>query len=461
MTAKVYTVTDLGPGDGGKGGVVHKISSMTRAHTIVKVGGAQGSHGVCTSAGEKFAFSQWGCGTFEGVKTHLSSLIVVSPEGLLNEAASLRYRHGIHDPFAMLTIDRDALCATPYHGIASRIKEMARGNNPRGTIGTGVGEAYRDAADSPELAIRVRDLDDSRLADTLDAIRQLQIKRLRPLIESYVLSVDQETALNEFSLLLEDDFLGYIVGRFRQVAKQAKIVGHEYLGTDILTQKGAVVVESSHGILTDHYHGFHPHTSAIRTLPCFTHRLLAESCFDGQIVNLGVTRAYQIRHGAGPMPTADPDMTETLLPGSHKEENRYQGKVRVGPMDLQLLRYAIEVCGGPSAFDGLAITWFDQIQINRVWHVCHSYQSPLDPTFFTPDGALKVRRGCDEAQLRYQQSLGSQLKLCQPVIDSIELEASASHDDLFDLCANLLVEKLGVAVRMISFGPTERDKLCK
>src|SRR4030042_4755765 len=124
MTKKVYTVTDLGPGDGGKGGVVHKISTMMRAHTIVKVGGAQGSHGVCTSRGECFAFSQWGCGTFEGTRTYLSPRMVISPEGLLNEADALRYQYGIHNAFDLLTVDERGLCATPYHGIASRLKEM-------------------------------------------------------------------------------------------------------------------------------------------------------------------------------------------------------------------------------------------------------------------------------------------------------------------------------------------------
>ncbi len=82
---ELYTVTDLGPGDGGKGGVVHKISHLKRAHTIIKVGGAQGSHGVTTSRGESFAFSQFGCGTFEGVKTHLTPRFVCSPDGLLNQ----------------------------------------------------------------------------------------------------------------------------------------------------------------------------------------------------------------------------------------------------------------------------------------------------------------------------------------------------------------------------------------
>lgn len=68
---KAIKVTDLGSGDGGKGGGVHKTAIVMRAHTMIKEGAAQGSHGACTSTGERFAFSQWGCGTFEGVRTHI------------------------------------------------------------------------------------------------------------------------------------------------------------------------------------------------------------------------------------------------------------------------------------------------------------------------------------------------------------------------------------------------------
>src|ERR1700722_14199898 len=114
MTHKVYVVPDLGPGDGGKGGVVHKIAQMMRAHTVIKRGGAQGSHGVRTSKGQEFAFSQWGCGTLDGIPTHLSEQMIISPEGLLNEGASLRYRHGIYDAFSLLTVDEEALCTTPF-----------------------------------------------------------------------------------------------------------------------------------------------------------------------------------------------------------------------------------------------------------------------------------------------------------------------------------------------------------
>src|SRR5581483_7184991 len=111
---KLYTVTDFGPGDGGKGGVIHAISCMKRAHTILKVGGAQGNHGVTTSAGDSFGFSQFGCGTFEGVRTHLTERIVVSPEGILNEGEALYYGCGLRDVFELLTADENAVCATPY-----------------------------------------------------------------------------------------------------------------------------------------------------------------------------------------------------------------------------------------------------------------------------------------------------------------------------------------------------------
>jgi len=460
-TKKVFIVTDLGPGDGGKGGVVHKVSSMTNAHTIVKVGGAQGSHGVRTSAGESFAFSQWGCGTFEGVRTHISARLVVTPEGLLHEADALRYECGVHDPFGLLTIDEDALVATPLHGVASHLKEMARGSSPRGTIGTGVGAAYRDHLRYPELTIRVRDLSRPDLRDRIAAQREQIIHDLEAVIGGEFLLHDRDAVEEEVALLNDIRFVDHITERFRELTRLAKIVDHDYLGREILSRDGAVVVESSHGILTDHYLGLHPHTSAIRTLPRFARAMIEETGYNGSIVSLGVHRAYQIRHGAGPMPTADPAMTEHLLPGSHKPANRYQGEVRVGALDLVLLRYSIAASGGPSAYDGLCITWFDQIQINGQWQLCHRYNGADDSNFFTPRGELKVRFGDDESQLAYQEGISRQLFKCRPEISTIEVSPSATQDELYALCADTLREKVGVPVRMVSFGPTEIDKMCK
>lgn len=461
MPAKIYVVTDLGSGDGGKGGVVHKIATMTRAHTVVKVGGAQGSHGVCTSRGERFAFSQWGCATFEGIKTHISSRMIVSPEGLLNEADALKYGHGVHNAFDLLTVDESALCSTHYHGIASRLKELSRGKNPRGTVGTGVGEAYRYAEKIPELSIRVRDLSRPDIKDLLADVRQQILRDLDPIINGEFLPDDREEAAKEIALLNDDSFLDFVAKRFQEASRLAKIVDHDYLKKEVLDKEGSVVVESSHGILTDHYYGFYPHTSAIRTLPCFTRAMLRDLCFGGEVVNIGVFRAYAIRHGAGPLPTADASQVENLLQGSHKENNRYQGEVRVGPLDLILLRYAIEVCGGPSAFNGLAVTWFDQILANGKWDICDRYTGADDSALFTQSGLIKVRRGeINGEHLAYQAGLTKQLFSCRPETVSIDM-SFADKNHLYDLCTEIIGKSLGVPIRMVSFGPTELDKICK
>lgn len=162
---KVYVVTDFGPGDGGKGGIVHALSCMQddEVNLIIKRGGAQGSHGVRTSYQESFNFSQWGCGTLEGIPTFCSEQMIISPVGLDNESTALR-RLGIDDPFLLLSIDPNCICATPYHMISSQLEELLLGKNPRGTIGTGVGRACRMFHESGDtLTLRAIELTDKTL----------------------------------------------------------------------------------------------------------------------------------------------------------------------------------------------------------------------------------------------------------------------------------------------------------
>lgn len=456
---KLYMVTDLGPGDGGKGGVVHKLSTLRRAHTIIKVGGGQGSHGVRTSGGESFAFSQWGCGTLEGTRTHISPRFVAIPVGLLNEASALRYNCGVHDPFELLTIDEGALCATPYHGISSRLKELARGDDPRGTIGTGAGEARRYHLSHPDLSLFARDLARPELRARLAAVRDRLREDLAPLIAGPFIGEDRALADEEIAHLKDDDFLDHVVDRFETLSRRLRVVPGDYMAEHILSREGAVVVESSHGVLTDALYGFHPHTSAIRTLPALTRGMIEAAGYDGQIVSIAVHRAYTIRHGAGPMPTADPNLAEALLPGSHKDENRYQGKVRVGPLDLPLMRYAIEA-SGPGAYDALAMTWFDQISQRGAWRLCPRYSAGAeDELFFDPSGALRVHHGDGEAQLAHQRALGQRLTQCVPDIEVHRIPSNAAPEELARLCAATLKERLEVPVRMVSLGPTEHHKI--
>jgi adenylosuccinate synthase len=451
-------VTDLGPGDGGKGGVVHKLSHMLRAHTVVKVGGAQGSHGVRTASGQSFAFSQFGCGTLEGVRTHLSRRFVIDPIGIGNEAGALRYEMGIHDPFSLLTINRNALCNTPFHGIMSRITELARGKNPRGTVGTGVGVTQRLHEMHPELSLVAGDLRSAHLREKLIELRTYLIQVLKPLCAQEFLPEDQDLLTRDLILLEDPGFLDYTVAQFQAVARECVIVDDDYFAQNILSRDGVIVVESSHGILTDRLTGFHPHTSALRTLPHFTREMFAQGGYDGQIVSIGVHRAYQIRHGAGPMPTHDQAMSAHLLPGSHKNTNRWQGEVRVGPLDLTQLRYAL-AASGAHAYDALAITWFDQVQREGQWRLSNRYHDPLDPRFFTPEGDIRLPTGSTQSRLTYLEGLTNLMQKITPEVVSLPIPVHLGRDALYAYCAATLQEYVSVPVRMVSFGPTERDKV--
>ena len=457
----IIVVFDLGPGDGGKGGVVHKLANHHHAHTIIKVGGAQGSHGVNTGK-HTFAFSQWGCGTFEGIRTHLTPNIIISPEGLLNEADALQEFGGhLSDPFQLLTCDERAICATPYHGISSRLKELSRGKNQRGTIGSGIGEAYRCSFSEPDLTIYAKDLQSDLLYKKLLKVRDLFMSELRTYDSKSFLLEDRKIAQEDIDLLYDHGFLEYNVERFKHAGKKLRLTDNTYLKKTIFDAGHNAIVESSHGILTDNYYGFWPHVSAIRTLPSFAHTMLIEAGYSDNITTIGVHRAYSVRHGAGPMPTTDDDMTKNLLPGSCKEQNRYQGAIRVGPLDFVLLRYAVEACG--PTIDSIALTWFDQIVKNGCWKICDEYQ-PHSNDFFnyfrSPSRINLFDDNQSDLQLReYQSQLCKQLNNVKPIISSIDVPNSI--EEQYTMCNRILREKLGIPISMVSFGPTAHDKIVK
>jgi adenylosuccinate synthase len=458
---QLINVTDLGGGDGGKGGVVHKLCTLPYAHTVIKVGGAQGSHGVRTTRGETFNFSQLGCGTFEGVDTYISPLMIIEPYRLLDEARTLQFQWGIRNIFSMVTVDSEALCITPFHGIASKLRELARGTNQKGTVGIGGGECLRDSEERPELAIRAGDcLNRTSVQQKLREIQLLKREQLQEalgVIQTFNV-FDREIANQQVALLYDDSFPQRIAKEFQLFAKSFAIVDRDYLQSHILKKDGTVIVESSHGILTDRYAGFHPHTSFLRTLPQITIDMIKDCNYSGSITKLGITRGYQIRHGAGPLVTESEKMVSQLLPGSNKDENRWQGKVRVGPLDLVALRYAIEVSGGASFYDGLAITWFDQIELMKEWHVAVHYHGSPNPEFFKEDGDIKPYLGPIETCFPRQEKLGELLMTRTPEIVKHDI-AGMTQSSLAMFCKEYLTEKLHVAPKMISFGATEDKKL--
>jgi adenylosuccinate synthase len=457
---KVYTVTDLGGGDGGKGGVVHKLATYANPHTIIKVGGAQGSHGVTRSTGEKFNFSQFGCGTFEGIRTHISNRFVASPVGILNEANELAYTHGIHNPLSLLTVDENTILATSFHGIASRLKELARKENARGIIGVGIGEASFDAELFPELTIFAKDVTSASLRDKLRAVFEHKRQEFALIHENEFLSDDLSEAKKELALLRDEGFFEWVCEIFKDFAEQVTIVPSDYMQREIFSRSGTVVIEGSHGVLTDRYYGFHPHTTRLRTVPSeMSEAVLKQGEWDGDVVRLGVTRAYQIRHGAGPLVVDSPTMAEQLLPYEVSPSDRYRGHVRVGPLDFVSLRYARDVCGGRNVFDAICMTWCDSVLRSREFTFCTSYEGANDQKYFTNDGEIRVHHGIGDEQLWHQSDLTKKLFLCRPRIQKVAIQSSEDVQRMCTVLQLAVEEQLGVPLRMVGIGPTENEKI--
>ncbi|GAA0268790.1 adenylosuccinate synthetase [Cryptosporangium japonicum] len=355
-------VVDLGYGDAGKGRVVDLLCAEPGVEAVVRFnGGAQAAHNVVLPDGRHHTFAQFGAGTFRGVPTHLSRFVVVDPLALAAEAAHL-VTVGVPDPFALLTVDEDALLATPWHAAANRVRERRRGAARHGSCGLGVGETVAYALAHPGDAPRVGDVfHPARLRQRLAAVRDRLTAAVGPLP-----APDVDAVLAVFAA-------------FRDAVR---IVGPGFLGDAL--RRGPCVFEGAQGVLLDEWFGWHPHTTWSTTTFANALELLAGA----PARRLGVVRTYTTRHGAGPLVTEDPSLR---LPEPHNGTGEWQGAFRRGHFDAPAHRYAVEVCGG---VDALAVTHLD---VPPEVEICTSYRE-LDRI---PVG----RRGDLEAQERLTAAL--------------------------------------------------------
>ena len=388
-------VVDLGYGDAGKGTVVDALCASEQVTAVIRFnGGAQAAHNVVTPAGRHHTFAQFGSGTFHGVPTHLSRFVVVDPLALAAEALALG------NPFHLLTIDGDALLATPWHRAANQARERRRGGARHGSCGMGIGQTMEYALSNAD-APRVADvLSPARLRARLAAVRD---------------------ALGPLDAPPLDD----VVDAFLAFGRVVSIVDSSH--GDRLLARGRCVFEGAQGVLLDEWLGWHPYTTWSTT----TFANVAALC--PSVERLGVVRAYTTRHGAGPLVTEAP----LDLPEAHNGVGQWQGAFRVGHFDAVAHRYAAEVAGG---VDGLAITHLDAPPRAPGLRICTSYDL---------DGARweHIRPG-PPRDLAYQAALTTLLSRARPG----DLERP-------DDWAGRIGDLLNAPVVLESRGPRSSDKL--
>ncbi|GIH78950.1 adenylosuccinate synthetase [Planobispora longispora] len=400
-------VVDLGYGDAGKGGVVDWLCARGDVTAVIRFnGGAQAGHNVVLPDGRHHTFAQFGSGTFRGVPTHLSRHMVVDPFALSAEADHLR-RLGVSQPYGMLTIDREALLATPYHIAAGRDRERERGESRHGSCGMGVGEVMAYALENPFVAPKVGDCErPGLLAQKLNLLRD----RLGDRIGADAPPV-------------ADCLAAYLA-----FAQRVRLVDPSYVSE--LLRRRPVVFEGAQGVLLDEWHGFHPHTTWSTTT--FDN---AFSLLDGEhAVRLGVLRTYTPRHGPGPLVTEDPELS---LPEPHNRSGPWQGPFRIGHFDAVAHRYALAAAGG---VDLLALTHLDA----PVSRMCDSYDIGELPV---EEKSEPVDQAGLAARLARQSELTARLDKALPhYVDGISDWPTA------------VSEALGVRVWLGSSGPTAHAK---
>ncbi|MEO3924298.1 adenylosuccinate synthetase [Micromonosporaceae bacterium B7E4] len=402
-------VVDLGYGDAGKGTTVDWLCARERVTAVIRFnGGAQAAHNVVTPDGRHHTFAQFGSGTLRGVPTHLSRFVVVDPLALAAEAAALA-RSGVPDPFGLLTVDGDALLATPWHRAANQLRELRRGADRHGSCGVGVGET---------MAYAQRHPDAPRAADVRDPVRlRRRLTRLRDRLTGELGPLDAPP--------LDD-----VLAAFRAFGEAVAVVDGVVVRRRLL-RTGPCVFEGAQGVLLDEWRGWHPYTTWSTTTFDNAATLLAEA--DRSALRLGVVRTYTTRHGAGPFVTEDPALR---LPEPHNGTGCWQGPFRVGHFDAVAHRYAVQVCGG---VDALAVTHADAPDREPALRVCTGYEVARVPLFRLVPGPAR--------DLAHQAELTALLHRARPAVLFRPDDWPTTIGALLDL-----------PVLMTSYGPRVTDK---
>lgn len=407
-------VVGLGFGDEGKGTITDYLTSAFDYDLVVKSSGAtQCAHHVTREDGITHRFVQFGAGTFNGARTHLSKFFLVDPLRLNAEGNAL-VDLGVENAFDLISVSEQCRITTPFHAAANQVKEIARGADAHGSCGLGVGETM--AYDIEYGGPRVKD------CWLYENIHE-RLVRMRDI----------------YAELLGDAFLDHELVRRYSTAElaQAYFEFRNEITTlnspyaDSLIDTSNVVFEGSQGVLLDEWHGTHPYTTWSTTTFTNACHLTPKPVF-----RLGVLRTYTTRHGAGPFPTeVDP---ETMPEELHNGTGRFQGAWRAGHFDAVLGRYAVGVCG---RVDGLAITHLDVTPPG----FCNSYEV---------DGMavhdLLVKRPWEHMDLSINERMTRNLERARPVLQEWPQGDGYAQDTIGEL--------LDVPVAIYSYGPTASRK---
>lgn len=287
-------VIGLGFGDEGKGLVTDYLCSKSINPMVVRYSGGQQAGHTVVKDKIRHVFSNFGSGTLSCAPTYWSQFCTIDPVGLINEL------HVLLNKGANPTLFIDARCpvTTPYDIFHNQNNDVING-----TCGVGVGPTRE--REKEHYSLLMRDL-------YYPSILDIKLK----MISDYYNK--QNISLNRF------------LNCVYELVRNSHIVM-----VDGYADQEDVIFEGSQGLLLDKNIGFFPHVTRSNV---GTKNILT---FTNSFQLYLVTRAYQTRHGNGPMTNETIphniifDIDETNI------NNKYQGVFRRTLLDIDLLLYGI------------------------------------------------------------------------------------------------------------------------
>jgi adenylosuccinate synthase len=313
-------VIGLGFGDEGKGVVVNALAHKVDVPLVARFnGGQQAGHTVTMKDGASHVFSNFGSGSFVGAPTYWSRLCTFDPTGFVNELEILN-RKGVSPK---LYLNKRAPVTTPYDKLHNSTDAK---NLNHGTCGVGFGATLQREEDWYSLIVN-----DLLFPDVVKT-------KLRLIADRYY-----NSGYDYVPMFMRD-----VQGVFDSDAVEL---------VDGMPAHYDYIFEGAQGLLLDQHNGFFPHVTRSNTGTENIKRVLNNTHL------YCVTRAYQTRHGHGPMTNEKIAHHIIYNPAETNIKNEFQGAFRKSALDLSLLKYGIMRDGriNDHRYKTLVITCCDQV----------------------------------------------------------------------------------------------------
>lgn len=323
MKSKVNIVIGAGFGDEGKGKVVNYLCDKKHSILVIRFcGGHQAGHTVY-HGGIKHTFSNFGSGTLKGIPTFWSKFCTIDPVGIINELNVLESK-GINPK---LYIDFRCPVTTPYDKSQNLTIDTYRNH---GTCGVGFGATLQREEDFYSLR-------------AIDIMYEDVLNTKLELIKSYYNNPRNDNDN------IDIDFFKSCCNKIREMENScARPISIQRTVPEFCDY---YIFEGAQGLLLDQMIGFFPHVTRSNTgLKNALEFIKEMRIWESERNIYYVTRAYHTRHGNGPMHWAKDNLElKNIDDVGFKnifESNSYsehQGVFRSAPLNLDMLKYAIDM----------------------------------------------------------------------------------------------------------------------